>query len=265
MAPGWRAGLGPASDGPRSGRRRAPRAGPTPPPLCRRPGVAHLPRCPRPPCPGTAASSGLAGPGAAAAASQCPRRGPGWRAGKGVTPARRAAVHAHPALSAAGPASAPRRFPCLHRRARAPQLRPAQPLPLGGRRAPSPYPALPTRLTPTPARRTRPARATPGAGRRASEVGAYRPSPAAAAASAARWGSASGHVTVSLAGVARNASHARLPHRAVSPTPRDQRASRSGRGARVAVSRGELLSLLRVLATPARSGLLQPGGHKCVD
>lgn len=56
--------------GPLVRRRRGRRRLGTPPPPAG-PGVAHLPRRPRPPCPGPAASSGLAG----AAVVQCPPRG----------------------------------------------------------------------------------------------------------------------------------------------------------------------------------------------
>lgn len=110
------------------------RSRPSPTP---RPAEGRLPSAlPHTTMPGTAASSGLAGPGAPAAA-QCPRRGR-EEGREGVTPPRRAAPRSTLAPRSRRPAlRAPRRTP---------------PLPLGGRarRNPAPPPPSARSLTPPP-------------------------------------------------------------------------------------------------------------------
>ena len=150
----------PASGRPRLGHRPATRGQSHPAPTpASGPGVAHLPRCPRPPCPGTAASSGLAGP---AAATRCPRLGRGE--GPGKESHRRAAVHARPTLPAAN-LSAPNGCSVPPPPTGARAAAPPRPSPCGGRRAPRLLPALPDprrfrpRLALRPALRKRPPRA----------------------------------------------------------------------------------------------------------
>lgn len=100
--------LRPSALGPPPGGSAAPPGDACPvPPLPhprRRPGVAHLPRCPGPPCPGTAACSTSRAP----APLRPPHSAPagGREEGRGKESHRRAAAHARPTLTAAGPARA---------------------------------------------------------------------------------------------------------------------------------------------------------------
>ncbi|XP_032209574.1 basic proline-rich protein-like [Mustela erminea] len=130
--------LRPSALGPQPGRSAAPPGDACPvPPLphpAAGPGVAHLPRCPGPPCPGTTACSASRAPAPLLPPHSALARGP--KEGRGKESHCRAAAHARPTLTAAGPARVKRRLPPLpFSGGRAPRSS-APPLPLHGRRAP---------------------------------------------------------------------------------------------------------------------------------
>lgn len=240
----------------------------------RRPGGRSPSALPRTTMPRHGRLLGLAGSGAATAAAQCPRRGPGGGSREGVTLPRRGprSPHAHGGRPCARSAAAP--APPLFWRARAPQLRPA-PLPPPPARSLAPPPSLPAalagparaageppsppRLALTPAWCTRPVRTLLRASSAppARRLGAPRrpawPRPALPACHRPLGAAPPQHVTVSLAGAETSAARARLAHRAAcpaTPQPRDLCAFRLGRGALVASSEGALPPLQRVRTAP---------------
>ncbi|XP_006887917.1 PREDICTED: serine/arginine repetitive matrix protein 1-like [Elephantulus edwardii] len=209
------------------------------------PGVAHLPRCPRPPCPVTAAFSDLAEPGSNAARSPDPRPGRKEEEGRRsrVTPPRRVRHSAQARrLARARSATAPSPRPL--RRARA-LCSSAPPLALCPVRTRAMAPPPPSRLAAGSSASRRGGRVLhsslsspctlhafgshPKWGdteRRARLLGAPRrpvsSSPAPPSRRRPEGAAPAWHVTVSLAGAGGRASVARsrLPHRAASPHPR---------------------------------------------
>lgn len=162
-----------AASGPGCGASGLRVSGPALPPIPPPAGVAHLPRCPTPPCPAPPPPPASRAP-APTAAAQCACRGREEGRGRSHTAApRRAVVHARPTLSEGGPARSAADPAPPPRRARAaasprplrpdPGSAPATP-PAGGGRLCARCRRGPPRLTRTHSRAAHaPAAARPGA------------------------------------------------------------------------------------------------------
>lgn len=249
-----------SAPGPQPGRSAAPPGDACPvPPLphpAAGPGVAHLPRCPGPPCPGTAACSASQAPAPLRPPHSALAGGP--KEGRGKESHCRAAAHARPTLTAAGPARVKRRLPPLPfsgeraRRSSAPprpspstagalpgsSLSPSLPASTCPALTPG-EPLSPPRLALTPRAAYVPSAPCPGRpphrGRGASELRWCQPRLAPPSRHRLLRAAPPRHVTVSLAGAERSAALARAalarpPHRAACrATPQPARLSLGSR------------------------------------